>query len=80
MEKVAGPLRLARWKEDLSQQYVADLMMVSRVRVSQMEKLDPSGMLVRTLSAYAKALGGRLTVSILHEDGTATPLYVDKTS
>ncbi|TMQ07113.1 MAG: helix-turn-helix transcriptional regulator [Deltaproteobacteria bacterium] len=53
-------LRRLRAHREVSQEALADLMQVSQVAVSKMERRED--MLLSTLRAFVKALGGRLHV------------------
>lgn len=53
-------LREAREHQHLTQQQVADVMGVTKVRVSQLEHGQVDVSEVRTIASYVAALGGRL--------------------
>jgi len=71
-------LRTLRLMHEMSQTELSPLMFMSRPRVSVIERQSANDLYVRTIRKYVEALGGRLELSVVFDDGFRVPLKVDK--
>ena len=63
-EEVGAAVRSVRETRGLSQRKVADLMGVTRSRISQIESVEGTALALGVLSRYAQAVGCHLNISL----------------